>query len=110
MGLRSRSIGEAIRDRGDDPGHYGEGPEAELGVVLFGGVGDHGVEGEVRRPGHGAQNDHGEHEGEILGVEYAFGLFVHPAITDGLVGPFGHQTFYFAGPAVLELLDFFGLL
>ncbi len=73
-------------------------------VLLVVGVGYIGVEGKVGCSGNCTEDDDGKHVGVVFGLVDAFGLFVHPAITDGLVGPFGHEFLNFPGPAVLELL------
>lgn len=104
MGLRAAGIPEARGDGGDDTCQNGEAAEAELGVLFVLWILNHGVQGEVGGSGNRAQNDDGEGEGHVLGVVDAFGLFVHPAVTDGLVGPVGQHHFDFPGPAVLEFL------
>ena len=108
VGLGAAAVPETVGDRGDDPGEDGQAPEAELGVLLVFGVLDDGVEGEVGSPGNRAQDDDGEHERQVLGVEDPFGAFVHPAVAEGFVGPLRHQLFDLPGPAVLELLLFGG--
>ncbi len=106
VGFGATAVSESVGNGGDDPGENGESPETELGVLLVIGVLDRGVEGEIGGSGNCAEDDHRKHEREVLGIEDAFGAFVHPAVAEGFVGPFGHQLFDLPSPPVLELLLF----
>ncbi len=86
-----RRIRESVGNGGDDTGHNRETAEADLGVLLLLITLQHGIHGEVRSSGQCTQNNHREHEGEVLAMIDAFCGLVHPAIADGFVGPIGQK-------------------
>ncbi len=85
----ARCVRESVGDGGYDTGHNGETAETDLGILLLLVTLQYGIHGEVRGSGERTENNHREHEGEVLAMIDAFGGLVHPAIADGFIGPIG---------------------